>query len=413
MFSLLLSFTIHFNTLRNHPYTSTDRMTNAGMKRKATDTGNGGGKRFRGARIECGACPSNPVEDEVGSDNENVARQGASARDKRVEEQDRDCPICFERLPYKFHRFVCCGKRICLACEGKCGSSSCPMCRGPRLTGAAMLLHQLWPKVYREKAWAQTMLGKIYRYGRHNFRVDRKMAAELFAKAAEQGYARAQSNLGIMYFNGIGVKEDNAKAAELFTKAAEQGHADAQCNLGIMYDTGKGVKEDLAKAVELYAKAAEQGYARAQSNLGIMYFHGIGVKEDKAKAAELFAKAAEQGHADAQCNLGIVYFNGEGVKKDKAKAVELYAKAAEQGHARAQCNLGIVYFNGEGVTGDKAKAAELYAKAAEQGIADAQNNLGIMYFNGIGVKEDKAKAAELFAKAEAQGIKKPRPGQST
>ena len=346
MFSLLLSFTIHFNTLRNHPYTSTDRMTNAGMKRKATDTGNGGGKRFRGARIECGACPSNPVEDEVGSDNENVARQGESARDKRVEEQDRDCPICFERLPYKFHRFVCCGKRICLGCEGKCGSSSCPMCRGPRLTGAAMLLHQLWPKVYREKAWAQTMLGKIYRYGRHNFRVDRKMAAELFAKAAAQGHAVAQYNLGYMYEMGKGVKEDKAKAAELYAKAAEQGHAIAQCNLGIMYFNGKGVKEDKAKAAELFAKAAEQGHAIAQYNLGCLYSNGEGVTGDKAKAAELYAKAAEQGHPDAQNNLGCLYESGEGVKEDKAKAAELYAKAAEQGNADAQCNLGNMYDEG-------------------------------------------------------------------
>ena len=42
-------------------------------------------------------------------------------------------------------------------------------------------------------------------------------------------------------------------------KAAEQGHADAQYNLGLMYDYGGGVPEDDAEAVRWYRKAAEQG----------------------------------------------------------------------------------------------------------------------------------------------------------
>ena len=44
-------------------------------------------------------------------------------------------------------------------------------------------------------------------------------------KAAEQGTADAQNELGYCYKHGIGVGKDAKKAVELFQKATEQGHA--------------------------------------------------------------------------------------------------------------------------------------------------------------------------------------------
>ena len=61
------------------------------------------------------------------------------------------------------------------------------------------------------------------------------------------------------------------KAIEWYEKAAEQGHAEAQYNLGNMYHQGDGVDVNYKKAIELYKKAAKQGDAMAQYNLGIMY----------------------------------------------------------------------------------------------------------------------------------------------
>ena len=49
-----------------------------------------------------------------------------------------------------------------------------------------------------------------------------------FSKAAEQGYAQAQFNLGLMYGRGEGVRQDYAEAVNWFRKAARQGHSDAQ-----------------------------------------------------------------------------------------------------------------------------------------------------------------------------------------
>jgi TPR repeat protein len=47
-----------------------------------------------------------------------------------------------------------------------------------------------------------------------------------------------------MYANGQGVPQDYAEAVKWFRKAAEQGNAMAQYNLGIAYANGQGVSRD-------------------------------------------------------------------------------------------------------------------------------------------------------------------------
>ena len=105
-------------------------------------------------------------------------------------------------------------------------------------------------------------------------------------------------------------------------KSAEQGFAKAQYNLGICYHDGRGVPRDEVEAVNWYRKAAEQRFAPAQINLGICYFNGEGVEKDSMQAVSWFRKAAEQGAAEAQFYLGICYHDGKGVAKD---GVETYA----------------------------------------------------------------------------------------
>ena len=66
-----------------------------------------------------------------------------------------------------------------------------------------------------------------------------------------------------MYKNGRGVARDDKAAVKWSRKAAEQGLATAQANLGEMYERGLGVAQDDKKAVEWLTKAAEQGDPRA------------------------------------------------------------------------------------------------------------------------------------------------------
>jgi TPR repeat protein len=62
----------------------------------------------------------------------------------------------------------------------------------------------------------------------------------------------------------------HAEAVTWYRKAADQGLAGAQSNLGGMYEKGQGVPQDYAEAANWYRKAGHQGLAEAQNNLGLM-----------------------------------------------------------------------------------------------------------------------------------------------
>jgi hypothetical protein len=148
------------------------------------------------------------------------------------------------------------------------------------------------------------------------------------------------NDIGINYQNPrYRVVQNHAKAVEWYRKAAEQGNAWAQNNLGWCYKSGKGVELDYIKAVEWYRKSVEQGNAWAQNELGYCYYEGKGVELDYAKAVELFRKSADQGFANGQDSLADCYRYGRGVEQDYAKAIEWYRKAADQGCDASKKNL--------------------------------------------------------------------------
>jgi TPR repeat protein len=87
------------------------------------------------------------------------------------------------------------------------------------------------------------------------------------------------------------LEQDFGKALVFITKAAEQGSADAQFNLGRIQL--EEVNPDHTKAKQWWRKAVDQEHARAcaQFNLGIMRFQGKGATQD-FKEAELWTRKA-------------------------------------------------------------------------------------------------------------------------
>jgi S1-C subfamily serine protease len=138
-------------------------------------------------------------------------------------------------------------------------------------------------------------------------------------------------------------------------KAAEQGDAKAQVNLGLMYDKGEVVPQDYQQAVLWYTKGAVQGNADAQANLGVMYKEGVGVPQDYQQALAWYTKAAEQGHAKAQVNLAVMYFEGQGVPQNFGLAYVWSSLAAATGDEKGIINRDL-----------------LAAKLTPQGLAEAQ-----------------------------------------
>jgi TPR repeat protein len=108
---------------------------------------------------------------------------------------------------------------------------------------------------------------------------------------------------GQLSFDGDGVEQDYVAAANWFRIAAQQGHARAQHNLALMYESGDGVLQDYSEAAKWYRMAADQGNAGSQNNFGRLLETGRGVAKDDLAAIQWYRRAAEGGDENAGSNF--------------------------------------------------------------------------------------------------------------
>ena len=123
-----------------------------------------------------------------------------------------------------------------------------------------------------------------------------------------------------------GIAAENPKdKLEAQKKAAEQGDAKAQFDMGLMYEAGYDVPKDLAEAVKWFRKAAEQGYLGAQLFLGWMYEKGEGVPKDEIEALAWYYIAAAVGNEDAlkACGKAEVRLGREGTLIAQRRSKEI------------------------------------------------------------------------------------------
>jgi len=109
-------------------------------------------------------------------------------------------------------------------------------------------------------------------------------AVKWYRKAAEQGYAPAQVNLGRMYEYGWGIAQDHVEAMKWFRKAAEQGNKEGRGSIGRMYHFGEGVPKNTPEAIRWWRMDADQGDWGSQLGVARLYFWGHGVKRDLVQA---------------------------------------------------------------------------------------------------------------------------------
>jgi TPR repeat protein len=214
-------------------------------------------------------------------------------------------------------------------------------------------------------------------------------------------------------------------AMSWYRKAAEQGYAAAQTNLGLMYSNGQGAARNPEMARQWIAQAAAQSYPPALNAMGVIYMSGIGVGKDDGQALAWFLRASTTGYAPAKKNLGLLYELGRGVDRDLYEAARLYGEAAQHGHEEAQGRLAHVAFRiglelerglpgptpaappGSGAVKaappDYAPAAHWYQRAADAGSADAQFSMGCLYERGLGVPKDLVRAYAAYLVAERDG----------
>lgn len=191
----------------------------------------------------------------------------------------------------------------------------------------------------------------------------------------EAGNISAQIMLGALYNKGGAVPQDDRKAAEWFEKAANQGNAEAQYQLGYLHENSR-LPRNYKVAADWYHKAAQQGSAKAQARLGAFYSSGTGVTQNINESLLWTGKAAFQGNADAQLLIGLMYELGKGVPQNSKMAMGWLMKAAAQNQPEALLLLANMYKDGESGTKDPilayslstvalANKAELADKAAK------------------------------------------------
>lgn len=165
---------------------------------------------------------------------------------------------------------------------------------------------------------------------------DYPAALKEFMPLAKAGQPAAMTYVGRI----LEEQEKLAEAAVWYQKAAQKGFADAQTQLAQLYEAGEGVPKDEARAMELYAKAAAQGDDEAQLALGE---HAEDDLNDNKVAQQWYEKAAAQDNPDAQYRLGLLLISDEeGVVRDVPHAWMYLSLAAEHDNDDAQQALGVL-----------------------------------------------------------------------
>lgn len=149
---------------------------------------------------------------------------------------------------------------------------------------------------------------------------------------AKKGDVKAQNNLGNHYYD----QKEFKQAFYWYEKAADQGYAIAQNNLGIMYQMGYGIHKNMQKSFYWYEQAQSSGDrpVYTQYALGLLYYD----EKNYEKAIYWYERAAENENVAAQSALASLYFQGRDIPKDLQKAKKFYKMACEN-ESQISCDI--------------------------------------------------------------------------
>ena len=227
---------------------------------------------------------------------QNLARRLMTSGHERPE-GDR-CTICYDliELPVHEHSLMnaCCMQRVCIGCilaaEQQGIYNRCPFCRTPVPYDDASTLAMIQKRVDKGDAEAITHLGDKYFHGGLGLAKDVPRAIELWTEAAELGSIRAHYQLGLRYYIGDGVEEDEPRGICHYQQAAIKGHAISRNNLGaVEYNNG-----NYALATQHWMISAKMGYEVSLNNIKTMFKKGHATKAQYSEALLGYRDALEE-----------------------------------------------------------------------------------------------------------------------
>lgn len=140
----------------------------------------------------------------------------------------------------------------------------------------------------------------------------------LVRKSAELGDADCQYYLAMMYQEGRWLSSSPALALDWFNKAAKQGSAVAQIELGLIHEKGlNGTKQDLKRSLDWFGRAAKQGHA-----VGMFHYGRLLLKPHRAEGLAWLQLAGEKGDYDAQILLNSTPISDGADRKAYEKSLQ-------------------------------------------------------------------------------------------
>jgi TPR repeat protein len=132
-------------------------------------------------------------------------------------------------------------------------------------------------------------LSVIKFFGRKQNRSRQHSGLQDALKRAAFGDPFAQTLVGFLANNGLGMPRNREQAREWYQQAANEGYAPAQYCLAILSDE----EGDRERAIEYLKAAADQDYAPALFLLGVAHRVGDRVQKDLQKSEDLLTRATQ------------------------------------------------------------------------------------------------------------------------
>lgn len=248
--------------------------------------------------------------------------------------------------------------------------------------------------------YADNQLGFMHRYGIH---VSKNLneAFRYFQFAAGKGNPPAQAHLADLYRLGEGAPKNPDLAFQWALKSSEQKWPAGFNILGLLFRDGIGVRQDSERAISLFKEAiATRRSPASYSNLGAMYFRGTGVPVNRAEARKWFEEGAKVNDGDSFVFLSDIHLSlAKNSPADQAKAFEYATKAVSLNKSGGFNILGYLHREGIGTPINYEKAIANFKKGIELSNPNSMVHLGVMYEKGLGITQSNSEALALFERA--------------
>ncbi|MBQ9683036.1 MAG: sel1 repeat family protein, partial [Neisseriaceae bacterium] len=237
-------------------------------------------------------------------------------------------------------------------------------------------------------AKAQLNLGVLY-YEQGDIEQAKQHWLNIQEKHDETQYAKAQFNLGVLYDKQGDIEQAKQHWLNIQEKHDETQYAHAQFLLGVLYEEQGDIEQAKQHGLNIQEKHDKKTYTHAQFLLGILYEEQGDIEQAKQHWLNIQEKHDKKTYAHAQFLLGVLYRKQDDIEQAKQHWLNIQEKHDETRYAKAQLNLGFLYDEQGDIEQAKQHWLNIQEKHDETQYAKAQLNLGVLYYEQGDIEQAK------------------------